>query len=121
MEDKKRILIVDDDDSIRLVLIDELSRSGFDVDGAADGLLAIDAMKQKRYDLVILDIRMPNMDGMEVLKHIREENLADRVVMLTGVAELKFAQQSLQGGAHDFMSKPVDLAALHDCIDRVFQ
>jgi DNA-binding NtrC family response regulator len=119
MTDKKHLLIVDDDESLRVVLADALTRSNFEVATAADGLLAMDQLRKRRFDLVLLDIRMPNMDGMEVLKNIREENLAEKVIMLTGVAELKFAQESLMSGAHDFMSKPVDLDALQNCINRV--
>jgi two-component system response regulator (stage 0 sporulation protein F) len=119
MTDKKRLLIVDDDESLRVVLADALTRSNFEVATAADGLLAMDQLRKQRFDLVLLDIRMPNMDGMEVLKNIREEDLAEKVIMLTGVAELKFAQESLMSGAHDFMSKPVDLDALQNCINRV--
>jgi DNA-binding response OmpR family regulator len=118
-DNKKNVLIVDDEEPLRFVLSEEFVRAQFDVETAADGLLAMDKLRQKHFNLVILDIRMPNMDGIEVLRNIRKENLADRVIMLTGVAELKFAQDSLALGADDFMSKPIDLQVLHSCVHRI--
>src|SRR2546422_11643427 len=72
-----------------------------------------------RYDVVILDVRMPDMDGLEVLRNIRKDNLADKVIMLTGVAELKVARDSLELGANDFLTKPYDFKKLLACIKRV--
>jgi DNA-binding NtrC family response regulator len=118
MKEKKHVLIVDDEESLRFVLAEELARSEYEVETAADGLLAMDKLRERHFDLVILDIRMPNMDGLEVLRNIRKENLAEKVVMLTGVAEMRFAQDSLTLGANDFLSKPLDLQALHSCIKR---
>lgn len=120
-DNPKKILVVDDEETVRTVLQVELEQSGYVVTTGADGLEAMEHLRQQRFDLVILDIRMPNMDGIEVLRNIRTENLADIVVMLTGVGERKFLDESLKLGANDFLTKPVDLGVLYDCIDRVFK
>jgi YesN/AraC family two-component response regulator len=79
------------------------------------------SLKANRYDLVVLDIRMPDMDGLDVLKEIREKDLAEKVIMLTGVNELKLARDALALGADDFLTKPYDFKKLLECIDRVMK
>ena len=113
------ILIVDDEEMLRHLLKSELEQHNYSVDSAENGETAIRKLRDKRSDLVILDIRMPGMDGLEVLKTIREENLTDKVIMLTGVDELKIARDSLQLGANDFLTKPYDIKTLLACIRRV--
>lgn len=115
------ILLVEDEDPLRMIAKDELTLQGFEVDEADDGPYALEKMEAKRYDVVILDIRMPQMNGLDVLKTLREKNLANKVIMLTAVGELKVAQDSLRLGADDFMTKPYDLKALVACINRVLK
>ena len=121
MADKINILVVDDEDSLRMLLSSELSSRGYNVDEADGGTIALEALNKNRYDLVVLDIRMPDIDGLTVLKEIRKNNLARKVIMLTGVDELKIAKESLQFGADDFMTKPYDFRNLLACIDRVIK
>jgi len=113
------ILIVDDEDMLRNLLKAELEQYQYMVDVAESGEIAIEKLHDKRFGLIILDIRMPGMDGLEVLKKIREQDLADKVIMLTGVDELKIARDSLQLGADDFLTKPYDIKTLLACIKRV--
>ena len=113
------ILIVDDEDMLRNLLKAELEQYQYMVDTAESGEIAIEKLHEKRFGLIILDIRMPGMDGLEVLKKIREQDLADKVIMLTGVDELKIARDSLQLGADDFLTKPYDIKTLLACIKRV--
>ncbi len=119
MADKVKILLVDDEETIRTLLQHELQASGFDVDEADSGAAAIEKIGTTSFDIVVLDIRMPGMDGLEVLKNIRESNLAMKVIMLTGVDELKIARDSLKYGANDFLTKPFDYKILLSCINRV--
>jgi len=119
MWEKNKLLIVDDEDALRLLLRHELEQHGFEVTEAENGEMALEKMQENRFDVVILDIRMPGIDGMEVLKIIREKNLANKVIMLTGVEELKIARDSLNLGANDFLTKPYDMKTLLACIDRV--
>lgn len=121
MPEKTKILVVDDEDALRMLLKEELTLHGFDVSEAGDGEAAMDLLSQNYFDLVILDIRMPGMDGIEVLKNIQEKKLAKKVIMLTGVDELKIARDSMKFGANDFMTKPYDFPKLFACIDRVLK
>ena len=121
MQDTIKTLIVDDEDTLRLLVRTELDQRGFITDEAESGEAALEKLTQEHFNLVILDIRMPGIDGMEVLKNIRENNLADKIIMLTGVDELKVARDSLQFGANDFLTKPYDIKTLLACIDRVMK
>jgi DNA-binding response OmpR family regulator len=113
------ILIIDDEQTLCNLLKSELEQYRYLVDTADSGETGLDKIQQKRFDLIILDIRMPGMDGLEVLKKIRENDLANKVIMLTGVDELKIARDSLQLGANDFLTKPYDIKTLMACIKRV--
>jgi DNA-binding NtrC family response regulator len=119
MAEKRKILVVDDEDALRTVLSAELNSEGYDVGTAADGIEALSELEKTRYDLVLLDIKMPNMNGFEVLKVIKEKHLGTKVIMLTGFADLKNAIESKKLGAEDFVSKPYDLVDLLTTIDRV--
>jgi DNA-binding NtrC family response regulator len=119
MADKSRVLVVDDEDTLRTVLSQELKGEGYDVETAADGQLAIDTLKEKQFDLVLLDIKMPNVSGFEVLKYIKQDHPSLKVIMLTGFADLKNAIESKKLGAEDFVSKPYDLVDLLTTIERV--
>jgi DNA-binding response OmpR family regulator len=115
----KKILIVDDEDTLRTLVRNELEHAGFEVEEAPGGAEALSFLAENAVDLVILDIKMPGLGGLDVLQRIREDDLARKVIMLTGVGELKIARESLQLGASDFMSKPFEMGNLLACIDRV--
>ena len=119
MSDKRHILVVDDEDALRTVLSSELVNSGYEVATAADGDEAISAVQNKKFDLVLLDIKMPKVDGFEVLKFIKKNTPGVKVIMLTGFADLKNAIESKKHGAEDFVSKPYDLVDLLTTIERV--
>ncbi len=121
MANTYNLLLVDDEDAIRTLVKHELQSQGFNVDDVDSGAAALEKMGSTKFDVVILDIRMPEMDGLEVLRNIREKNLASKVIMLTGVDELKIARDSLQLGANDFMTKPFDFKNLLACINRVLK
>ncbi len=119
MPDKSKILVVDDEDALRTVLSGELASEGYAVHTAGDGDEAIQTMQKESYDLVLLDIKMPRVNGFEVLKFVKEKYPKTRVVMLTGFADLKNAIESKKLGAEDFVSKPYDLVDLLTTIERV--
>jgi len=119
MADKSRILVCDDEDALRTILSSELAGAGYDVATAADGEEGITEVKNQKFDLVLLDIKMPKKDGFEVLKYIKKEQPAVKVIMLTGFADLKNAIESKKYGAEDFVSKPYDLVDLLTTIERV--
>jgi DNA-binding NtrC family response regulator len=119
MVEKRRILVVDDEATLLTVLSGELVNSGYDVTTASDGDEAISIIQNKKFDLVLLDIKMPKVDGFEVLKFIKKTIPTLKVIMLTGFADLKNAIESKKHGAEDFVSKPYDLVDLLTTIERV--
>ncbi len=119
MSDKNRLLVVDDEESLRTVLCSELVSEGFKVQNAGDGDEAIAILDKEEFDLVLLDIKMPRVNGFDVLKHVKERHPGTKVVMLTGFADLKNAIESKKLGAEDFVSKPYDLVDLLTTIERV--
>lgn len=121
MPETIKLLIVDDEETLRILVRSELEERGYEVDEAESGEKALEKLQTGKYDLVILDIRMPGMDGLEVLRKIKSDNLAPKVIMLTGVEELKIAHDSLQLGANDFLTKPYEIRTLLACINRVLK
>jgi DNA-binding NtrC family response regulator len=119
MPDKSKILVVDDEDALRTVLSGELASEGYDVKTAGDGDEAIQNLQKENFDLVLLDIKMPRLNGFEVLKFVKEKYTKTKVVMLTGFADLKNAIESKKLGAEDFISKPYDLVDLLTTVERV--
>lgn len=119
MAEKNSILVVDDEEALRTVLSSELEGEGYSVASASDGDEAMTLLEEKAFDLVLLDIKMPRVDGFEVLRFIKERFPTTKVIMLTGFADLKNAIESKKLGAEDFVSKPYDLVDLLTTIERV--
>lgn len=119
MADNNSILVVDDEDALRTVLSTELASAGYKVGTATDGDEAISEVQNKKFDLILLDIKMQRVDGFEVLKFVKKNYPATKVIMLTGFADLKNAIESKKLGAEDFVSKPYDLVDLLTTIERV--
>lgn len=106
------ILVVDDEVSIRRTLREILEYEDYDVDEAEDGAEALDAMRATSYDLVLLDVKMPDVDGMDVLEAAAEERPALPVVMISGHGTIETAVEATKLGAYDFIEKPPDLNRL---------
>jgi DNA-binding NtrC family response regulator len=103
------ILIIDDEKSIRGTLKEILEYEKFKVDEAEDGIKGLGLMAKKKYDIVLCDIKMPKMDGIEVLGKIKEKGYDTPVVMISGHGNVETAVESLKNGAFDFIQKPLDL------------
>lgn len=106
------ILIIDDEKAIRRTLTDILSFEGFTIDEAADGAEGIKKIKENNYDCILCDIKMPKMDGMEVLTAAREEKPDIPFIMISGHGNIETAVEAVKKGAFDFISKPPDLNRL---------
>lgn len=102
-----RILIVDDDEAVRLSYLRSLAGARYNVESALDGTEALRAMEQRPYDVVLLDLRMPGMDGMSVLKAIKQRWPESEVVIITGYPSLETVKEAVELGACDYLSKPV--------------
>jgi DNA-binding NtrC family response regulator len=107
-----KILIVDDDRSIRKTLRDILEFEKYDIDEAVDGLECIVKIKQTTYDVIILDVKMPRMDGMEAIEKIQNISPDTPVVMISGHGNIDTAVEAVKKGAFDFIQKPPDLNRL---------
>jgi len=109
-----KILIIEDEEPIRRVLVRILSDedSGFEIHEASDGKKGIDLIKKESFDLVLCDIKMPKMDGIELLQRTRKINTSLPFIMLTGHGNIETAVESMKLGAYDFISKPPDLNRL---------
>ncbi|MCG8326938.1 MAG: sigma-54 dependent transcriptional regulator [Chitinophagales bacterium] len=107
-----KVLIVDDERSIRTTLRDILEFEKYDVEEARDGMECLVKLKQKKFDLVILDIKMPKMDGLEALERIQILQPETPVIMISGHANIDTAVEAVKKGAFDFISKPPDLNRL---------
>lgn len=113
------ILFVDDDDELREIVKMQLTEEGYDVDEAVDGLVAMEKLQQRAYDLVLLDITMPVKTGIDVLSFVKEQSMKCHVIMLTGVVGLSMAIDSLNLGADDYITKPYNMDYLLSSIKRV--
>ncbi len=107
-----KILIVDDERSIRNTLKDILEFEKYQVELAEDGLVALEITKTTVFDAIFLDIKMPQMDGIEVLQQMRENGIETPIVMISGHGNIETAVECIKKGAYDFIEKPIDLNRL---------
>lgn len=107
-----RVLIVDDEDTLRLTIKTRLASAGFETDAAVDGEEAVEKLKHSSFDVVLLDINMPRMDGIAALGVISELYPGTDVIMLTGFADFTTAIECLKKGAKDYLVKPIDTTEL---------
>jgi len=104
--------MVDDEADFLETLIKRLKKRGLEVSGVKNGQEALKVLHERSFDVVILDVKMPGMDGIEVLRHIKEEFPNVEVIMLTGHANVEVAIQGMELGAFDYLMKPMDIDEL---------
>jgi DNA-binding NtrC family response regulator len=107
MDDKTKILVVDDEEVVRLSHIRTLASVHCNVEVVRDGSEALRVMEQRPADVVLLDLRMPGLDGMTVLKSIKERWPETEVVIITGYPTIETAKEAVRLGAYDYLAKPV--------------
>ncbi len=109
-----RILVVEDDDMSRLLLQKRVSRAGYHVESVPDGKAAMDVLSQRTFDLVLLDIMMPYMNGFEVLERIKADGQLSRlaVIMISALDDQESIEKCLQAGAEDYITKPFNALIL---------
>jgi DNA-binding response OmpR family regulator len=107
-----RVLVVDDEPDAVELLQEFLTTKGYEVITASDGEEALRKVKEDRPHLILLDVRMPKMNGMEVLKRVREIDHEVGIIMVTAVNEEETGREALQMGAFDYITKPLDLTYL---------
>ncbi|MBI5020108.1 MAG: response regulator [Ignavibacteriales bacterium] len=117
--DSMTVLIVEGDKNLRSGMERILTNEGFKVYGVADGMVGLDFLRNHNYDLVLLDVYLPRLSGMQLLRYMKRYKLAKRVIILTATSEMKIGQEAVRIGADDILVKPFDLKSLLNCISRV--
>jgi DNA-binding NtrC family response regulator len=115
-----RVLIVDDEDDFRETIVKRLNARKLVSEGAASGVKALEILKTKDFDVIVLDVKMPEMDGIETLRHIKKLKPEIEVIMLTGHASVEFGLKGMQLGAFDYIMKPAMLNELLDTISQAY-
>lgn len=108
----KRILLVDDEVDVTRILAKRLRRRGYDCATAANGREALDAMEKEVFPIVVMDVKMPVLDGMEALQEMSARWPAAQIILLSGHADMQLAVQAMSQGAFGYLMKPVDLEDL---------
>lgn len=117
----KTILVIDDNLTVCLMLKSWLVKNGFNVDTASNGEEAKEMIRESPYDLIISDIKMPNIDGFAFLKWVKKYDPGILVIMMTGFADIESAVEAMKSGAVDYIPKPIDPDKLFSKIDEAFQ
>ena len=112
----ERILVVDDEIEVCKILKEFLSEKGYEVYTALDGATALQKVRETKPHVVLLDIIMPGMGGIDVLKEIKKIDPTTGVIMITAVTDHELAKRTLELGAYDYITKPVDLDYLENVL-----
>jgi len=116
-----RVLIVDDELDLLETLVKRLKRRGIDATGIDSGIKALALLEEEQFDVVILDVRMPGMDGIETLKEMKKKRPLMEVIMLTGHGSVESGVQGMQYGAFDYVMKPANIDELLEKIQEAYQ
>ncbi|HEY3424187.1 MAG TPA: sigma 54-interacting transcriptional regulator [Negativicutes bacterium] len=121
MKSKFSILVADDEESVRKLLAAVLKREGFAVETAADGLEALQKIEKSTPDLAIMDIRMPNLDGMAAFRQLRSKGYKLPVILMTAFATVDTAVEAIKQGVFDYVIKPFDINEVKLLVNRAFK
>jgi DNA-binding NtrC family response regulator len=119
-ESKIRVLLVDDEQELIEYMVKRLSHKGFEVKGATSGAEALEAAENQTFDVAVLDLKMPEMNGIEVLQRLKEIQPMMQVIMLTGHGSMDSALESGRHDAFRFLVKPYEVQGLVDAIEEGF-
>lgn len=106
---QRKILIVDDQFGIRILLNEIFQKEGYKTFQAANGVQALEIVNNEEPELVILDMKIPGMDGLEILKRIKKDNQSIKVIIMTAYGELDMIQEAIDNGAITHFAKPFDI------------
>lgn len=119
MDEKRKVLIVDDDRDIVTIVSTILGGRGWDIKAAYNGREALEAVTSSKPDIILLDIMMPEMNGIEVLKRIKKIDKDARIIMITAFGDVESYLDSMELGAYEYINKPFETDELLEMIDRV--
>ena len=115
------VLVVDDEEPFRRLLKKELTRKGYSVEVAPDGSEALRLLHDKSFDVILLDVVMPGIDGISLMKKLKEDSGTPAIIVLTGKATVETAVEAMKNGAYDYLTKPYKLDELVIVIDRAYE
>ncbi|MFD0868166.1 MULTISPECIES: response regulator [Paenibacillus] len=115
--DKKKLLIVDDQNGIRVLLVEVFNSEGYQTFQASNGKLALDIVRKEPPDLVLLDMKIPGMDGLDILRHIKQIDSSIKVIMMTAYGELDMIKEATDLGALMHFTKPFDIDELRVAVN----
>lgn len=113
---RPRILVLDDEEIVRMSCKKCLIPEGYDVDVAANGIEGLAMTENNRYDVILTDLKMPDMDGMEFLAKVKERHPDTKVIMITGYSTVEHAVKAMRMGAYNYIEKPFTPDALIDAV-----
>jgi len=119
--DKMKLLIAEDEKNLGIVLQKELSRAGFEVTLVHDGESALSAARESDFDVALLDVMMPGVSGIEVLRGLRQQEQPPEVLIITGHATVETALQAMKLGAYDYITKPCHIQELEAVLNKAFE
>lgn len=118
MKNSLRVLVIDDEEELVSTLVERMILRGIDAHGALTAMEGLQRLQKQDIDVVILDVMMPGMDGLELLKKIKKEHPSTQVILLTGRGSERESQIGLAEGAFDYLIKPINI---EDLIERMKQ
>ena len=121
MRSGPRLLVVEDDDAMRDLLVEELSEAGFEVLAARGGRDGIDQVRRERIDLVITDLRMPDLDGFDLIRDVKATPHSPHIVMITAFGSIETAIKAVKLGAYDYITKPFEMEELVLVADKALE
>lgn len=113
------VLVIDDQPGIRRLLVEVLNEEGYQVVTASNGYEGLQQAKEHNPQLILMDMKMPGMDGIETLKELKKVGQGDRVIMMTAYGELDLVNQAREIGAYDYITKPFDVIGLCQVIHEI--
>lgn len=113
---RPRILVIDDEEIVRVSCKKCLIPEGYDVDVAANGVEGLSMTENNRYDVILTDLKMPDMDGMEFLVKVKERHPDTKVIMITGYSTVEHAVKAMRMGAYNYIEKPFTPDALIEAV-----
>ncbi len=121
MTENFNILIVDDEEDFRVTLVKRLQKRNQQVFGAESGQKALTLMEAMVFDVVVLDVKMPGMDGIETIREMKKKNPLTEVILLTGHASMESGIEGMKLGAFDYVMKPVNIDELLEKIRQAYE
>jgi DNA-binding NtrC family response regulator len=118
---KIRILVADDEPALRLGIQEALQREGYVVDSAGDGARAVEFLDQRLYNLVLSDVRMPQLDGLQLLHETRKKSRDTQFILMTAYGTVENAVEAMKEGAYDYLTKPIDLKRLRALVAKALE